>query len=84
MTNKQKATLVLFAQNYSLQTIAKKQRVSLATIRERIKSLSKIHPTELNNAANLRKIYKRNRESVRNMEPLSSTSLNDDGIKQLF
>jgi len=68
MTKKQTTTLMLFAQNYSLQVIAKKQRVSLATIRERIKSLSKNHPAEFGNALGIRKSYKRVREGIRNTD----------------
>lgn len=82
MTSKQTTTLVLFAQNYSLQTIAKKQRVSLATIRERIKSLSKNHPKEFGNALALRDTYKRNRNSIRDTKTLD---ISDEGIiKQGF
>jgi len=66
MTDKQKITLVWFAQNYSLQTIAKKQGVSLATIRERIKSLSKHYPIEFANTIDLRNTYKRNRDNLKN------------------
>lgn len=66
MTNKQKTTLVLFAQNYSLPIIAKKQRVSLSTIRERIGALSKNHPKEFNNALGVRESYKRTRDALRN------------------
>ena len=65
MTEKQKTTLILFAQNYSLDVIAKKQEVSLATIRERIKSLSKNYPKEFNNAAGVRMAYKRNRIAIK-------------------
>jgi len=82
MTNKQKTTLVLFAQNFSLQTIAKKQGVSLATIRERIKSLSKHYLTEFDNAVALRNTYKRNRESIRGMKTLDISD--EDMIKQGF
>lgn len=68
LTTKQTTTLVLFAQNYSLRVIAKKQGVSLATIRERIKSLSENHSREFNNALALRETYKRNRESIKHMD----------------
>jgi len=68
MTNKQITTLILFAQNYSLQTIAKKQRVSLATIRERIKSLSRNCPKEFGNALGIRESYKRTRDGIRNTD----------------
>lgn len=72
MTKKQIQTLLLFAQNYSLQVIAKKQGVSLATIRERIKSLSKNHLKEFGNAAALRDTYKRNRDAIRNAKDFSN------------
>jgi len=65
MTDKQKTTLVLFAQNYSLQTIAKKQGVSLATIRERIKSLSKHYPIEFGNTLGLREAHKRSKTAIK-------------------
>jgi predicted DNA-binding protein YlxM (UPF0122 family) len=82
MTNKQTTTLILFAQNYSLQIIAKKQQVSLATIRERIKSLSKNYPIEFGNALALRKTYKRNRELIRSTKTLDISDENI--IKQGF
>jgi len=66
MTEKQIATLILFAQNYSLPIIAKKQGVSLSSIRQRIKSLSKNHPKEFNNTAALREAHKRIRSGIRN------------------
>ena len=72
MTNKQKKTLVLFAQNYSLPIIARKQGVSLSTIRERIKALSKRHQREFSNALALRKTYKQNRDNIRNTIPIST------------
>ena len=68
MTKKQITTLVLFSQNYSLATIAKKQKVSLTTIRQRIKALSKNHPKEFNNALGVRESYKRTRDGIRNCE----------------
>lgn len=83
VTNKQKTTLILFAQNYSLQVIANKQRVSLATIRERIKSLSKNHSKEFNNALALRESYKRSKDAIKNAENFSSFN-GDINIKRLF
>ena len=68
MTTKQTTTLVLFAQNYSLATIAKKQKVSLTTIRERIKALSKNHQREFGNALGIRESYKRTRNGIRDCE----------------
>jgi len=75
MTNKQKTTLVLFAQNYSLQVIAKKQGVSLATIRERIKSLSKHYPIEFANTIDLRNTYKRNRDNLKNISRFANLDI---------
>lgn len=72
MTNKQTTTLVLFAQNYSLAIIAKKQKVSLTTIRLRIKALSKNHSREFNNALALRGVYKRTRDAIRNTQDFSN------------
>ncbi len=70
MTEKQITTLLLFAQNYPLVTIAKKQKVSLTTIRQRIKTLSIRHQKEFNNALGIRETYKRIRDGIRN--PMSS------------
>ena len=84
MTAKQIKTLVLFAQNYSLQTIAKKQKVSLATIRERVKSLSKNHSKEFNNALGLRETYKRNRDKLRHIQYLTGGLDRFEMIKRLF
>ncbi len=84
MTNKQKKTLVLFAQNYSLQVIAKKQRVSLATIRERIKSLSRNYSKEFGNALALRDTYKRNRDLIRDTKRLDLLDTSILPIKDKF
>lgn len=70
MTEKQTTTLVLFAQNFSLPVIAKRMRVSLTTIRERIKTLSKNHSIEFNNALGVRESYKRTRDALRDPENL--------------
>ena len=84
MTDKQTQTLLLFAQNYSLQTIAKKQGISLATIRERIKSLSKNHSKEFGNAAGLRNVYKRNRDALKYTQYLTGDLDRFETMKQLF
>ncbi|KKN73097.1 hypothetical protein LCGC14_0404060 [marine sediment metagenome] len=84
MTDKQITTLLLFAQNYPLQTIAKKQKVSLTTIRQRIKSLLKNHPKEFCNATALRNTYKRNRESIRNTKRLDLLDTSILPIKDKF
>lgn len=84
MTNKQKTTLLLFAQNYSLRFIAKKQNVSIATIRERIKSLSKNHQREFDNALAIRNAYKRNRDGLRNKESFTEIVDRFEAIKYVF
>lgn len=84
MTDKQITTLILFAQNYSLPIIAKKQKVSLTTIRQRIKSLSKNHPKEFGNAAALRDTFKRGRDAIRNAKHFSDVpgGINVENISQ--
>lgn len=84
MTDKQITTMVLFAQNYPLQTIARKQKVSLTTIRQRVKSLSRNHPREFGNALALRNAYKRNRDLIRNTKRLDLLDNNLFTIKDKF
>lgn len=72
MTTKQIQTLLLFAQNYSLVAIAKKMRVSLTTIRQRIKALGKNYSKEFGNAVALRRAYKRDRDAIRNAKDFSN------------
>jgi predicted DNA-binding protein YlxM (UPF0122 family) len=84
MTDKQTTTLILFAQNYSLQVIAKKQSVSLATIRERIKSLSKNHCKEFDNTMALRNSYKRLRDGIRNTDRFKDIDRELGGICTKF
>ena len=75
---------MLFAQNYSLQVIAKKQDVSLATIRERIRSLSKNHQKEFNNAFGLREAHKRLRDGIRNTDRFKNMDSELDNIRTKF
>ena len=84
LTKKQQLTLILFAQNYSLQTIAKKQGVSLSTVRERIKALSERHQKEFNNALGLRETYKRNRDKLKHIQYLTGDLDRFETLKQLF
>lgn len=84
MTDKQTKTLLLFAQNYPLGVIACKQRVAETTIRGRIKSLSRNHPKEFNNALTLRESYKRIREGIRNMIRSGSSPIWDGEVIDKF
>jgi len=84
MTDKQKETLVLFAQNYLLTVIAYKQRVSLSTIRERIKSLSKNHPKEFDNAVRLRDIYKKEKHQIKRAKSFGTIDENENPIQNKF
>ena len=81
MTTKQTTTLVLFAQNYSLPVIAKKMRVSLTTIRQRIKALSNNHSREFNNALGIRESYKRTRDGIRNPGSLERYFIDEQSQK---
>ncbi len=80
MTEKQTQTLLLFAQNYSVASIAHKQRVSQSTIRERIKAISKSHSKEFSNAVSLREVYKNTRKAIMNTRILLPT----DDVKKTF
>lgn len=82
MTTKQTATLLLFAQDYSIVAIACKQKVSQSTIRERIKALSKSHPDEFDNAVSLREAYKNTREAIKNVKYRNVRPT--DEIKKIF
>lgn len=84
LTKKQTTTLILFAQNYSLPTIAKKRGVSLSTIRECIRSISKRYFKEFNNALTLRETYKRNRDAVKNPARCSDFLLFGDNYQALL
>ena len=81
LTNKQTTTLLLFAQNYSLVVIAKKQKVSLTTIRQRIKALSIRHQKEFNNALGIRESYKRTRDGIRNPGSLERYFIDEQSQK---
>ena len=80
MTEKQTQTLLLFAQNYSVASIAYKQKVERSTIRERIKALSKSHSKEFDNAASLRNAYKDIQKAILNTRILLPT----DDVKKTF
>ena len=80
MTDKQTQTLLLFAQNYSVASIAHKQRVSHSTIRERIKAISKSYSYEFSNAVSLREVYKNMRKAIINTRILLPT----DDVKKTF
>ena len=84
MTTKQTTTLVLFSQNYSLVAIAKKQKVSLTTIRQRIKALSIRHQKEFNNAFGIRESHKRNRDAIKNPIVFSNSLLQTLEIIEKF
>lgn len=66
-TQKQLKTLMLFAQNYSLQVIANKQRVSISTIRHRLRKLETKYPDIFKNVLDLRRIYKQNKGKIQNV-----------------
>ena len=82
MTTKQITTLVLFSQNYSLVMIAKKQKVSLTTIRQRIKALGIRHQKEFNRAFGIRESYKRTRDGIRNPIDFTNIQLQNLEIKE--
>lgn len=84
MTDKQKKTLILFAQNYSLPTIARKQNVSLSTIRERVKAISKNYSKEFNNALSIREVYKRTQKAIKNTQTFTELSNEYDVLQRIL
>jgi len=82
MTDKQIKTLILFAQNYSLKRIAKKQKISLSSIRQRIKSLSNNYPNEFERAVGIRRAYKNAFSNVN--KPISMENVNPADITKKF
>jgi len=75
MTDKQLDTLKLFAVNYSISTIARKQKVCIGTIRDRIRAISKRYPTEFENACGIRNSYKRIKHNLSCPEDLNSVGI---------
>ena len=84
MTKKQEKTLVLFAQNYSLPTIARKQNVSLSTIREQVRAMSKNYSKEFNNALSIRKVYKRTQKAIKNTQTFTELSDGCDVLQRIL
>ena len=86
MTNKQQQTLVLFAQNYSIPVIAKKQKVAITTIRTRLKQISKYYPNEFDNALSIRRVNKRLKRGIKYPGVISDTDkpLQDKNILDWF
>jgi len=66
MTKKQLDTLMLFATNYNINTIATKMKVCLGTIRDRLRAISKRYPTEFENACGIRNSLKRTKQNLSN------------------
>ena len=64
MTDKQLETLKLFALGYPLHVIATKQRVSLSTVRSRLKTINTT--SEFENACGIRNCYKRAKVNIKN------------------
>jgi hypothetical protein len=64
MTGKQLNTLKLFALGYPLHVIATKQRVSLSTIRSRLKAINTT--SEFENACGIRNCYKQAKLNIKN------------------
>ena len=74
LTKKQQQFLILFAQNYSLTVIAKKQKISLTMLRKRLASILKYHKKEFNNARAIRKAYEKSRDSIKHAKKFSDLS----------
>ena len=75
LTQNQIDTLLYFAYGYSLKKIAKKQKISLSTVQQRIKSCKKKHPEAFDNASCLRNSYKRAKENIHNVEHIDKPDI---------
>ena len=64
MTDKQKHTLVLYAQDYSIYQIAKKEKCSTSAIIDRLRRIAKIYPEYYTNTLSLRECYKQQKYNV--------------------
>ena len=85
-SDKQKTTLLLFAQNYSLSIIANKMGVHTTTIEERLRLLAKNHQKEFNNALGIREAYIRNKDklNLKHIQHLTGSWDRFEELKQLF
>jgi predicted DNA-binding protein YlxM (UPF0122 family) len=75
MTNKQIKTLLLFSQNYSLSEMAKDQKVSISTIRNRLNIIWKRYNNYYNNALFIRNKLKEIKYNLQH--PVNFTSYNN-------
>lgn len=73
MTKKQIKTLILFSQNYSVETIAHKLTVSHSTIKTRLNAISRNYKAEFANVLGVRESYKRIRDGIRNPKRFGGT-----------
>ena len=84
MTNKQKKTLILFAQNYGIPAIARKQEVAKSTIKTRLRQISKSYPEEFDTASAIRESYRRTKYRLKYPKLLGCDSLNSEKITHMF
>lgn len=76
-SDKQRRTLLLFAQNYSIRIIAEEMGVSERTIKERLRNLALRHRPEFIRALNIREVYKLERNAIRNVTVFSNLGMRD-------
>lgn len=79
MTEKQITTLLYFSQNYSLNKIAKKRKVTIQTIKTQLNNLKKNYPEYYNNAVSMRNTNKRLKFGLQH--PLSISDIEEERIK---
>ena len=79
LTDKQTKTLVLWAQNYTMSNIAKRLKVSISTIKTRLKQIKKSHLKEFNNTLSLRNAHKKLKNEIKNTKTFTEMGMSSDG-----
>lgn len=79
LTKKQTKTLVLWAQNYTMHNIATKMKVSVSTIKTRLKQIKKSHFKEFENTQSLRDAHKKLKLEIKSTKTFTEMSLSNDG-----
>jgi hypothetical protein len=82
ITDKQRKTVILFAQNYPLTIIADMQDVSASTIKGRLRAFRKKYPQAFENLIAIRKAFEQDKYNIRNPKNLDESD--GDKVKMKF
>jgi predicted DNA-binding protein YlxM (UPF0122 family) len=79
LTDKQTKTLILWAQNYTMSNIAKRLKVSISTIKTRLKQIKKSHLKEYENTESLRNAHKKLKTEIKYTKTFTELRLTNEG-----